>query len=68
MGSGDPFEWRIPDDEIGSENTSKLLGEVIIENDDEPDELAVYTNNMRHFTEWIVASGPESFVSLENWR
>lgn len=66
MGSGDPFEWGIPDDEISSENTSKPLGEVIIENDDEPDELAIYTNDIRHCTEWIAASGPESFVALED--
>lgn len=68
MGSGDPFEWGVPTEAIRSENVSKPLGEVLIENVDEPDELAIYTNDIQHCTEWIAASGPESFVSLEDMQ
>lgn len=68
MGSGDPFEWGITSDNIRTETVWKPIGEVIIENDDGPDELAIYTNDIRHCSEWIAASGPESFVSLEDCR
>lgn len=43
------------------------LGSVLIENDDAPDELAIYTNGETARSEWIAASG-DAFVTLEDMQ
>ncbi|TYT60968.1 hypothetical protein [Natrialba swarupiae] len=39
-----------------------------VENGDEPDEVVLFTDDLTRCTEWIAASGSESFVDLRAWR
>ncbi|AXR78523.1 hypothetical protein AArcMg_1409 [Natrarchaeobaculum sulfurireducens] len=43
------------------------LGFVVIQNDDAPDELAIYTTDETAQNEWIVAS-EDAFVSLDDMQ
>ena len=65
MKHGDLFDWGIPIDELRSGQRPRCLDTVLIENEDGPDELAIYDQETDESEKWIVASGSNSFVSLD---
>ncbi|WP_247005112.1 DUF7511 domain-containing protein [Halosolutus gelatinilyticus] len=54
------FEWV----ETHADALRSGLEHTIIRNGDEPDECAIYPRYDEVFTEWISATGEESFVDL----
>jgi len=65
MTKGDQFDWGNAVSPPLEDRPPFRLGSVVIENDDAPDELAIYTNDETAQNEWIAASG-DAFVTLED--
>ncbi len=66
MSDGEAAEYRSA---TRSERAVTLPVETLrVENGDEPDEVVLFTDDLTRCTEWIAASGSESFVDLRAWR
>ncbi|ELY68878.1 DUF7511 domain-containing protein [Natrinema versiforme] len=65
----DPFDYVTPSDLEPTDTHDYEIDSVCVENDDYPDELAIFdANSEGQLTEtWIAATG-ESFVALADWR
>lgn len=50
------------------EHQSLTVDSIRIRNEENPDELVLFTDEIKHCSEWIAASGPESFVDLRKYQ
>ncbi|RQG96033.1 hypothetical protein [Natrarchaeobius chitinivorans] len=47
---------------------SLVVAALHIENAAEPDEVVLFTDDIKHCTEWVAASGSNSFVEVREYR
>lgn len=65
MGDSDMVNGGKPPDEASETGRLRWPQAILIENETAPDELAIYDITDDVGDQWIVASGTESFVSLD---
>ena len=68
MRDGNPFDWGLPPEALRTDGRPRRLDAVLIESDTGPNELAIYDREDATTTEWLLAVGTDSFVSLEEMR
>lgn len=66
MGDTTRTGWLEPSDQAYLPPTSETFDSILVENGDQPSEIIIYPANDRTSEEWVVASGTNSFVSLES--